>query len=416
MTADRIAPLDRALLSYTRQPVVTTAVFDLKGPAPTLDAVRDRVRSRLPGLPVLCRTAGPRSTRWGHAEPDLELHVRHMEAAPGGLDDATRTLIDRPLPSPRAPLWDLWLQTAPAADRHRLCLRFHHGLTDGVGHVNLAAALLCDGPVAPFPRHRPGRPTVAGIARLLQETTRRPNKDWPELSAPTGGPSTWSYADVDMSQLRGAARRFGGTVNDVYLTALAGAFRAWRRLTDSAGPAAAPPDLPVCISMSVRRAGDEYIGGNYVVAANIDLPVSTPDPLEAARRVTEANRRLEDIRYRNSFPSPTSLPVPTALLRAALTAGSERSLATATYLPFPGVWTCFGTRVAATAALIVLTCNTRCFTTLHRINGNARFTAIHDSSLPHAERLPSLWLDALAELADAGPGPRPGRHAALSTP
>ncbi len=70
-----------------------------------------------------------------------------------------------------------------------------------------------------------------------------------------------------MRQLADAWRT---SVNDVCLTDLARAVRAWRR---DGGPGACP-DLPVLVAMSTRGPGQRYGPGNHVVGYRLLLPSS----------------------------------------------------------------------------------------------------------------------------------------------
>ncbi|MFB9392374.1 wax ester/triacylglycerol synthase domain-containing protein [Streptomyces coeruleoprunus] len=358
-------------------------------------------------------TASRRRTHWHIAECDVAAHVRSFPEPGRDPDALTGRLLAVPLPSPHAPLWDVWVLPSPDGTWYRLCFRAHHGLLDGVGIAHTVVGLLADEPVeGPYP-HRPGRPTVAAGLHLARETgaSLRPVRGWEPLSGPGGEERAWCFGDVAEARLRRLADGFGGTVNDVFLGALSGALRAW-----SEGCRAVRPrtDLPVSMPMSVRRAEEAVLPGNRLTFARVWLPTSEEDPRRVMDTVVRATRRLSRTHYRD-----TASPLYTAwgvsrVAAAHLRGAWRRTPVASSHVRLPSAFRCFGAPVTAAARLPVLGRGLRCFAGLTRVAGTARFAVVHDVDLPGAGELPELWLRALAGLEAVAPDGAPGRPSAPS--
>ena len=129
-----------------------------------------RLRQRLIKVPVGC----------GHPvwvddrDFDIDHHVRSVSCRPPGderaLFDTALSMIMEPLPR-KAPLWSVVLITELADGRAAVVVVLHHVLADGLGGLNVLAALLDPGvePAGvPFPRPRPALPVLARDALLTR--------------------------------------------------------------------------------------------------------------------------------------------------------------------------------------------------------------------------------------------------------
>jgi hypothetical protein len=91
--------------------------------------------------------------------------------------------------------------------------------------------------------------------------------------------------EVPLAGLQHAARAVNGTVNDVFLAAVAGAMRSYHEALD------APVDaVRVTMPISVRHADDEA-GGNRFTPVRFVLPIDDPDPARRAERAGAIVRR-----------------------------------------------------------------------------------------------------------------------------
>ncbi|HEY6887597.1 MAG TPA: WS/DGAT domain-containing protein, partial [Solirubrobacter sp.] len=122
------------------------------------------------------------------------------------------------------------------------------------------------------------------------------------LNVPIGARRTLVGYHARREELR-AARRVGGTLNDVGLAAVAGAVRTLLQRDD--GPP--PQPLKAMVPVSMRRPGDTA-AGNQISMITISLPVHLDSALERLAWVRDQTQRLKE----------TDRPIGTrALYRAA---------------------------------------------------------------------------------------------------
>jgi diacylglycerol O-acyltransferase len=127
---------------------------------------------------------------------------------------------------------------------------------------------------------------VADVGDLfLSPETDTPLRGTPSLPKQVA----WS-GPVPLDEIKTIGRQLGGTVNDVLLTALAGALRRYLQ---------ARQDLPDDVSLRAlvmvnrRPAGAEAELGNQISAVFLPLPVEIADPAE---RLAELKRRMDGLK------------------------------------------------------------------------------------------------------------------------
>jgi WS/DGAT/MGAT family acyltransferase len=253
---------------------------------------------------------------WRDAENfDIENHVRRVRLpAPGGDAELHRYVsaqAGRPLDAGR-PLWEVHLVDGYGAGCAVL-LRTHHAIADGTALVQ-ALLTLVDSPgdglhpgqlplgqdaTAPRPAPAPERPggslldRAAGAVRMAADRRAmlhrlgfgRTDDDSP-LRGPLSGRKqlSWSPA-IPLDPVKEAGRRSGATVNDLALSAVAGALR--RYLSDKGRDvgrltAVVPVNLrPLDQPMDPGR-------GNKFGLAFVPLPVAEPDPAKRLAAVRSA--------------------------------------------------------------------------------------------------------------------------------
>ncbi|MEU4410955.1 wax ester/triacylglycerol synthase domain-containing protein [Streptosporangium sp. NPDC023963] len=271
---------------------------------------------------------------------DVGSHVRSMRCPPPGderalLDAATAVVCER-LPRDR-PLWAAVFVTGLADGATGLVMVVDHVLADGIGGLAVLAELVDETATSAsfaFPRRPPSLPALAADA--LRERLRarpRPSLLWRAVRAvtsagdelhpvaaarcsllrPTGPRRRVEVVRTDLAELRTAAHRCGGTVNDALLTAITGALRA---LLTHRGEAA--DTLTVGIMVAGRRvaAGDRL--GNEARPLVVTLP-ATGDPTGRLEKVAAI---LAASKERMSGPPVIALLTP--LLRGAIRLGLYR--------------------------------------------------------------------------------------------
>ncbi|MFI2026694.1 wax ester/triacylglycerol synthase domain-containing protein [Streptomyces buecherae] len=405
-----IGPIDRAFLALARQHQPTTGFFlDFAGPVPDVDALAERVLGRAAGLPALnlLRPDG-RARRWRPRTADFDpgTHVRRRTglAEPGALADATNALLSHPLPGAEHPPWDLWLLDgaaerdgaaggAGARDGFRLALRVHHAVQDGVGAAHSALALLGDAAAAGPPLYPARLPRPAGALLAASDAVRQLGgvRGWPALRAHPARRTVWTSQDVPLARLRQLADAWRTSVNDVCLTGLARAVRAWRR----DGAPGACPDLPVLVAMSTRGPGQRYAPGNHVVGYRLVLPSAASRLGDAAARV----RRQTDAVRRTGTRDARRLAVRAAPHRAGEWAmGYVKNavpIGASSVTVADEELTCLGARLTGASMFYDVHDGLLGYVSFTRAGGVVRCGVVYDAALPRAADLARHWRQAL---------------------
>ena len=289
------------------------------------DDVRTVFAQRLAASPVANRVVARAplhigEDRWTQADSiDLDAHMHHRAVPePGDLSalwEAVLEVTGEPLDRGR-PLWEAWYLTGLADGRAALVLRLHHAVTDGMGLLALQQLLFDRAPTPVSPDHEQaalvGRPHPSLLRRALVEVPSRllgntlaairlvdrlahPASEQPpslpgylpSLTAPP--PVTLFNRHVrdprkSMAALSlpfdhvQAARKVlpGTTINDVLLSLVTGAMRAYLSARDDL------PDKPIRTTcpVNIRAPGNDGSYGNHLTTMWVDLPVHLDEPVE----------------------------------------------------------------------------------------------------------------------------------------
>lgn len=327
-TPPPLSPEDDLLWRIEADPVLrsTVLVVGLLDRAPGPRRLASAVTRACREVPVLSHRLAPPPLglgrpAWRRAEVSLDHHVRRARIAGGGLDEVL-ALVAPDAAAPfdlERPPWSLTIVEGLDGGAAAFALRFHHAIADGVGALRLAHHLLDptrrgparrrDEPAPPDGGTTAGRdeaaPRDAGIAgaaaRVVRAATVPARHPVDAVTAPTRlGRSLWRFLrpapatgspllagrgldralharTVPLADLRAAAAAVDGTVNDVLLAAVSGAYR---RYHERHGVTVV--EMPTSIPVN-RRGDDEPGGGNRFTMARLVLPVDDPDPATRAR-------------------------------------------------------------------------------------------------------------------------------------
>jgi diacylglycerol O-acyltransferase len=222
------------------------------------------------------------------------------------------------------PLWEMWMIEGLSKQRWALLTKVHHSVVDGVAGTELLSAIL-DTERSPQPgataSWHPERQPSGGelAARALGDRARSPYDALRSaLSSPraaitraaeaaqglstlsgivrppsasslngTVGPHRrWDWARSSLSDVKRIRNAFGGTVNDVVLSAIAGGFRD---LLASRGETV-DRSVRSLVPVSVRSSDERGEYNNRVSALFADLPVGIADPVE---RLASVHRQMD---------------------------------------------------------------------------------------------------------------------------
>ena len=337
----RLSPQDASFLHL--EDVVSHmhigSVAILEGPPPSYDELADHVQANLP--------LAPRYRQRVHFVPlalgrpvwvddphfNLGYHLRRTALpAPGG-DEQLRLLVGRVMSQQldrHKPLWEMWMIEGLTENRWALLTKVHHSVVDGVSGAELLSAILDEQREPEHPPQEPWRcerqpsgaelairslgdralSPIAGMRSALGspravleravETAQglltmsgilRPPQA-SSLNGPIGPHRRWDWARSRLSDVKRVRNAFGGTVNDVVLTAIAGGFRELLIARGDRTDRVVRSLVPVSVRSPEERG--EY--NNRVSAMFADLPVGIDDPVE---RLASVRRQMEQLKRSN---------------------------------------------------------------------------------------------------------------------
>ncbi|HWT24986.1 MAG TPA: WS/DGAT domain-containing protein, partial [Solirubrobacteraceae bacterium] len=121
----------------------------------------------------------------------------------------------------------------------------------------------------------------------------------------------------DVEDFKLVKNAFGGTVNDVLLTVVAGALQTWLR---SRGVRTEGLELRALVPVSIRTRTERHQLGNRIAAMRAPLPVYVQDPVARLRVVAQATQGLKDSKQAlgaEVLASLEALAPPTMLAQAS---------------------------------------------------------------------------------------------------
>jgi len=320
------------------------ALVRAQGPAPPYEEFLDSIRARLHYVPryrqrLVYPPASTGRPLWADdADFNLEYHVRHTALPAPGSDEQLMNLVARVFSQQldrSKPLWELWLVEGLADGGFALLSKSHHAMIDGIAGVDLGTVLFDLGPEGrppeeglepwtPDPEPSPLDLLTAGIAGMTKaslgvaakalHSLSRPERALEEaaIAAEGVGEIVWAAANpappsplnveigphrrfagvaCELADFKAVKNAFGGTVNDVVLTVVAGALRHWLH---SRGVRTQGLELRALVPVSVRGRDDRNGAGNRLAVMRGPLPVYVEDPVERLGVVREAMDDLKE--------------------------------------------------------------------------------------------------------------------------
>lgn len=350
-----------------RSTVVAVAVLDRSPDWDRLEELVERASRLAPGFRhrLVRPPLGLAPPRWV-VDPDFDLswHLQRVAVRPGG--DLAAVLAFARNTGMSAfdhdrPLWRITLLEGLPGGAAALVIKVHHSLTDGVGGIQLAAHVVDLqrdppplGPRPPAPSPTPYGPLeamadvaafttcrtgriVADLARAVPRAVVDVVRD--PVATATGATATlasvarfvrpvtttdspvmqrrrlqWRYdtLDVPLADLRDAAHRAHGTLNDAFLAALAGGLQRYHR---HHGTTVEQLRLTMPVSL---RTHDDPAGGNHVTLVRFEIPTDVDDPVRRMHLIAERCRAL---RHERAIPYSNAIAATLNLLPVTVTGG-----------------------------------------------------------------------------------------------
>lgn len=343
---DRLTAIDASFLAQ-EGPAAHMHIGGLvlcEGPPPPLDQFLDHVRSRLHLVPRYRQKLAEPPLETGRPlwvdDPtfNLEYHVRQSALPAPGTELQLMRLAARIMSQQLdrdKPLWEMWLVEGLEEGGFALISKTHHSIIDGISGVDLATVMFDLTPVPPpvahpetpwQPRPEPtGAELVAGGAiGLAKAAVGAVSGALGAIARPEAALRAASHAAEGVGEVVWAAmnpapptplnveigphRRysvvrnrlqdyklvkdtFGATVNDVVLTVVTGALRAWLH---SRGVRTEGLELRALVPVSTRTIDEQGHLGNRIVVMRGPLPVYIGDPVARLRAVKSSMDGLKE--------------------------------------------------------------------------------------------------------------------------
>ena len=339
---DRMSPLDAAFLDaededpHTSMAIASVGIFE--GPPPSQDEVLDLMHEALPRIPRYRQKV--RRVPYDLGRPGwvddqhftIEYHVRRTALPAPGTTAQLRALVGRLMAQRldrERPLWEMWVIEGLGSGDWALLSKLHHCMVDGVSGTDLLRVVLEPEPGPPpaddwTPAAEPStaRVLTGALADLALDPLRGLNAlrrnlaapgpflrraldagrgsltltraAWParrsSLSGAIGQQRRYEWARASLGDIKAVRAALGGTLNDVVLTIITGAFRS---LLQARGEPLDPHTVRSLVPVSLRLPGQESIYDNRVSLLLPYLPVEIEDPVE---RLTEVRRRMNALK------------------------------------------------------------------------------------------------------------------------
>jgi len=382
--SEPMSAVDRAWLDMDDpcNPMVISAIFQLEGPvdAANLQKVMVERLLRFPRFRQrVDRSQG--APRWvTDRNLDYSHHV-HVRRLPHGAKDrelrkAISAEVSRELDHDR-PLWRLLLYPCPSGPVTVL-FRAHHALADGIALVTLLIDSTDSGfQRAPEPHSPPSISTIrpgplgglidglvllndglikvrsmvrsrGGRVRLMEQFNKGrdavsavrgvlalPENNPPALCKPLSGRRGVAWTDdIPLEPLRRQAKTLGVRVNDLLMTALAGAFS--RQLHHTSAELPEEQNLRISVPVNLRSGKGRSLGNHFGLVL-LDLPVGVSNPQTRLRLVAERMTALKESPQARAtmlgLAAAGHLPVP--LERKLVDRIGSKSVAVVSSLPGP---------------------------------------------------------------------------------
>ena len=347
---DRLTALDNSFLLFEKPTaythVASTQIFEkgplaLEGGGIDFDAIKkahEAVLHRIPRYRQILRWTPVIGQPVWVDDPhfDLDFHLRHTSLPHPGSERQLKRLSARIMQQhlDRArPLWETWVVEGLEGDRFALISKVHHCMIDGVSGVDIMQLLMSptpeyelETPPTFVPRPIPGstelfrdeiwrraslpiqavrdfsqfaqnaedlqrelRGRLGAVASALGSTLGTASET--PINGPIGPHRRFDWMRTSIAEIKQVRKNLGGSLNDVVLTTVTGAFR---RFFADRGIALEELDFKVMTPVSVRTQDEHGALGNRVSNWIFSLPLAEADPRKQLAAISETTAELKE--------------------------------------------------------------------------------------------------------------------------
>jgi diacylglycerol O-acyltransferase len=316
------------------------SVSIVEGPAPSPAEFDGFVASKLPLVPRYRQKVRIPPFQFGRPvwvdDPHFNIgyHIRHTALAQPGGEEELLTLIGLVMSQRldrHRPLWEMWKVEGLEDGAWAVVSKTHHCMVDGVSGTDLLTVLLDWDPTPKEPVEdtwspRPEPSTVQVLADAVVAGVTNPYENGramlsmvpdlggfggavrdfvtgtaslstvfrplqrSSLDGPIGPHRRWRVARGTLADVKQIRNAFGGTVNDVVLTAVTAGLRT---LLLSRGETGEGHIIRSLVPVSVRHPEERGVYNNRVSAMFAELPVGIADPVERLESVKAQMKHLK---------------------------------------------------------------------------------------------------------------------------
>jgi WS/DGAT/MGAT family acyltransferase len=333
MASEEVMSASEALMwAVERDPIMrstflTVTVLDS---APEMSRLRTRIGDALDSFPRMRQRVRPAAGPWERprwiddASFDLDYHVRHVALpSPGSerdLFDLAGLCLEDTF-DPVRPLWQITVVEGLAGGRAALLTKMHHTITDGVGGIRLSSSFLDLDRQGKIPVRPPADPSTSAAVEAAATPTRSIAEALSGLAPAamtaqarrtaatatsvlrqaaivgTSGSSLWrgkrsmgrylDKIDLDLDDVRRAAKGLEGTINDLFVAGVAGGAAEYHRQRGV-------EVTELRASMPISTRVDRSLGGNSFGPARVLVAAGERDPSARFQSVHQVLSRARD--------------------------------------------------------------------------------------------------------------------------
>ena len=468
---DRLSAVDASFLHQERRSshMHVGAIVLMEGPVPSREEFTRHIESRLHLVPrYRQKLAFPRfemGRPFWVDDPrfNIDYHVRHTALPSPGSMEQLRGIAGR-IFSQRLdrskPLWEMWLVQGLVDGNFALVSKTHHALVDGISGVDIATVLFDLAPAPPpleepepwVPEQEPSQAEL--VAEGIKDLMRAPGMVAGEAAKAMRDPAAtverareaaegvgeiaWAglnpapdvplnveigphrrivWLQCDLADFKAVKDGLGGTVNDAFLTVVAGGLGKWLR---SRGVRTEGLELRGLVPVSIRAKDEHHALGNRIAALRGPLPVYARDPVERLRIVRKAMADVKESKQALGAEVLTGLEdfaPPTLLAQASRINFSTRLFnLLVTNVPGPQFpLYMMGREMQEIVPVAFLPENHALAIAAMSYNGKLDFGLIGDyDAMPDLERMAEFFEESLEELLKASGKGRRAKKAAVA--